>query len=370
MTDFPEDRARFESVPSMQANIAESDEDESSYAMQDDTWIETRQIDTVPPEPYEVDELFEEDDVLVASDAEVYEEVELSVRHRESVLNRILRHRRERRQTIELYVDAFLEEPAQLASEPTPEPARYHQDVPSAPERLVAPPVQARVERPEPSSDWTMPVTSGERAATHPERPSAAPRPRPEPSPAVEPASEFDDDFALPPPLPAYEPQTRSVQASPARPRPRIDTAPIPRQPVPATRPLEPVADEFGDQPLFASDPLPADDYAIDPPYQSSTAATMPAFRMERICQTCRDFRPSDNPERGWCNNKWAFNHRRMVDADDLACRNSLGSWWTPKDDVWRRDGDISRHAQQTPRVDQWLIGSHSDHEDRRPSGR
>jgi hypothetical protein len=52
-----------------------------------------------------------------------------------------------------------------------------------------------------------------------------------------------------------------------------------------------------------------------------------------------------------------------------LACRNSLGSWWTPKDETWRRDGDISRHAQQTPRVDQWLLGSRENDSERRRSG-
>jgi hypothetical protein len=111
------------------------------------------------------------------------------------------------------------------------------------------------------------------------------------------------------------------------------------------------------------------EDYEIDSSAGAHAAPALPNFRLERICQTCRDFRPSDNGERGWCNNKWAFNHRRMVDADDLACRNSLGSWWTPKDDVWRRDGDISRHAQQTPRVDQWLFGSATDENERRRSG-
>jgi hypothetical protein len=132
----------------------------------------------------------------------------------------------------------------------------------------------------------------------------------------------------------------------------------------------QPAVDEFGDKPLFATNPLPpVEDYEIDSPAGVHSAPALPNFRLERICQTCRDFRPSDNGERGWCNNKWAFNHRRMVDADDLACRNSLGSWWTPKDDVWRRDGDISRHAQQTPRVDQWLFGSATDENERRRSG-
>jgi hypothetical protein len=74
-----------------------------------------------------------------------------------------------------------------------------------------------------------------------------------------------------------------------------------------------------------------------------------------RMCQTCRDFRPADSGARGWCTNKWAFSHRRMVDADELPCETSVGCWWLPHDDVWLATADVSRHGQPTPLVDQWL---------------
>jgi hypothetical protein len=95
MTDFPEDRARFESVPAVGAYDTEANLPDDEI---DDTWIETRQIDTVPPEPYEVDEYFEEDEIVATTNVEQYEDEELSVRHRESALNRYFRQRRERRE--------------------------------------------------------------------------------------------------------------------------------------------------------------------------------------------------------------------------------------------------------------------------------
>lgn len=74
-----------------------------------------------------------------------------------------------------------------------------------------------------------------------------------------------------------------------------------------------------------------------------------------RMCKTCRDFRPADSGERGWCTNKWAFSHRRMVDADELPCETSVGCWWLPHDDVWLATADVSAHGQPTPLVDHWL---------------
>jgi hypothetical protein len=74
-----------------------------------------------------------------------------------------------------------------------------------------------------------------------------------------------------------------------------------------------------------------------------------------RMCRTCRDFRPAENGDRGWCQNKWAFNHRRMVDADELPCETSVGGWWLPHDDVWMAAADVSAHSQPTPLLDQWL---------------
>jgi hypothetical protein len=74
-----------------------------------------------------------------------------------------------------------------------------------------------------------------------------------------------------------------------------------------------------------------------------------------RMCRTCRDFRPADSGGRGWCTNKWAFSHRRMVDADELPCETSVGCWWLPHDDIWLATADVSAHGQPTPLVDHWL---------------
>jgi hypothetical protein len=93
------------------------------------------------------------------------------------------------------------------------------------------------------------------------------------------------------------------------------------------------------------------DDDLLD--YEVQVAPDVP-----RMCRTCRDFRPADNGERGWCNNNWAFTHRRMVDADELPCESSLGCWWLPHDDVWLANADAARHSQATPLVDLWLARS------------
>lgn len=74
-----------------------------------------------------------------------------------------------------------------------------------------------------------------------------------------------------------------------------------------------------------------------------------------RMCRTCRDFRPAENGERGWCTNQWAFGHRRMVDADELPCDTSIGGWWLPHDDLWLSALDVSSHSQPTPLLDGWL---------------
>jgi hypothetical protein len=74
-----------------------------------------------------------------------------------------------------------------------------------------------------------------------------------------------------------------------------------------------------------------------------------------RCCRTCRDFRPAGNGERGWCNNQWAFKHRRMVDADDRPCETSIGHWWLPGDEAWQGDYDVSAFGQPTPLMDRWF---------------
>lgn len=100
--------------------------------------------------------------------------------------------------------------------------------------------------------------------------------------------------------------------------------------------------------------------------------ATPPiATGVPRICRTCRDFRPSENPDRGWCNNAWAFSHRRMVDAESLSCgQSALGPWWTANDNYWQGPGDVARHAQETPLLDRLLASRFDRYDDhRRASG-
>lgn len=78
--------------------------------------------------------------------------------------------------------------------------------------------------------------------------------------------------------------------------------------------------------------------------------------RLPQICRTCRDYRPAEGGERGWCANQWAFSHRRMVAAEDeRPCESSLGSWWLPVDEVWAGGVDIAAHGQPTPLLDAFL---------------
>ncbi len=80
------------------------------------------------------------------------------------------------------------------------------------------------------------------------------------------------------------------------------------------------------------------------------------AAGVPRLCRTCRSYRPAEGGERGWCANRWAFTHRRLVEADDPEpCESSIGSWWLAADDVCLAAADISTHGQPTPHLDRWL---------------
>lgn len=108
------------------------------------------------------------------------------------------------------------------------------------------------------------------------------------------------------------------------------------------------------------------DDYdeSLAPPPGLELAAHLP-----RICRTCRDFRPAENGDRGWCANQWAFSHRRMVDADERTpCEGVLGNWWLPVDEVWSEAADVSSHGQPTPLLDAWLPQPHQKEPTRRRS--
>jgi hypothetical protein len=82
---------------------------------------------------------------------------------------------------------------------------------------------------------------------------------------------------------------------------------------------------------------------------------------LPRTCQTCRDFRPSESGERGWCNNDWAFTHRQMVNADSLPCQSSIGCWWLPNDASWMPALAPSDHRRATPRTDRLIASSRSN---------
>jgi hypothetical protein len=79
-----------------------------------------------------------------------------------------------------------------------------------------------------------------------------------------------------------------------------------------------------------------------------------------RCCRTCREFRPVDDGDRGWCASLYAFRERTMVKSDELACRSSIGVWWLPHDDTWLEHADTSHHARPTPLLDD-LLRSRTD---------
>ncbi|HEV2073431.1 MAG TPA: hypothetical protein VGR29_07285 [Thermomicrobiales bacterium] len=73
-----------------------------------------------------------------------------------------------------------------------------------------------------------------------------------------------------------------------------------------------------------------------------------------RECSTCRSYRMSEQGERGWCTNNWAFTHRQMVNATDLACQSTIGCWWLPADEEVGLITDESGYVA-TPRVDRLI---------------
>lgn len=78
------------------------------------------------------------------------------------------------------------------------------------------------------------------------------------------------------------------------------------------------------------------------------------APEVPRACATCRNYRPGEQPGRGWCTNEWAFTHRQMVNEGDIACDSTIGCWWLPADEeVWLDEFEVA--ADSTPRVDRLL---------------
>jgi hypothetical protein len=128
-------------------------------------------------------------------------------------------------------------------------------------------------------------------------------------------------------------------------------TAAMPADVLPSTG----VEDTMIDRPpIVEQEPLPTTDEVLE--WSHGLAPDLP-----RVCRTCRDFRPSEGGERGWCANEWAFKHPRMVHGnDEMPCESTLGSWWLPVDDVWLRLGDVSSHGQPTARLDR-LVPAHRE---------
>jgi hypothetical protein len=155
-------------------------------------------------------------------------------------------------------------------------------------------------------------------------------------------------------PTPAPSPRTGNGSWAPARSgRQWADPSaepgasrPIPRrslEPEPTSRP------EVQEPEPLASELPPVDIQPPDRPLPDQLACLV------QKCGTCRDFRPAEGGDRGWCNNHFAFDHRRMVHPDELACASTIGVWWVANDDWWLQRADISHHACPTPSVDEHL---------------
>jgi hypothetical protein len=178
------------------------------------------------------------------------------------------------------------------------------------------------------------------------------------------------DDIGYEPEPPAYdevrhEPKLRLGEWG----RRAGERRPIEFEPAPA--PYD-AYDELPHEPRYEYDDVPVhedrfdvaaeqpivDDFVVSPGsvVEEIAIAEPPLWSsIPRMCRTCRDFRPAESGERGWCTNKWAFSHRRMVDADELPCGTTIGGWWLPHDESWMTGVDISAHSQPTPLLDHWL---------------
>lgn len=132
------------------------------------------------------------------------------------------------------------------------------------------------------------------------------------------------------------------------------EPGPVPRKEIAASRrelPVEP-----------AMPPAPHQRYVEEPAFDIRDFVEQDADLLDmsvqiapdvpRACHTCRDFRPSESGERGWCTNDFAFAHRQMVNADDLPCQSSIGCWWLPGDGAWMPGGDLAARENPTPLTD------------------
>jgi len=99
---------------------------------------------------------------------------------------------------------------------------------------------------------------------------------------------------------------------------------------------------------------------AIDEQDEEPRQAGEMASGIPKCCATCRSFLPDADGRRGRCTNDWASTHRQMVNAEDLACRSSIGDWWLADDTSWIPP--VDRIQPETPRADR--LAARHDHED------
>jgi hypothetical protein len=197
---------------------------------------------------------------------------------------------------------------------------------------------------PEPAAEVSMSPPRGPISMSRRERRPIAPPVRKR----REPPAELDDprDTQLPAPRPRQRPSEepeRPVSASQRETRVAARVAP--------DRPLQDAQDTW-DEPdagyrFDVRDLINGDTELLD-----MTIGIAPD--VPRACATCRNYRPGEQPGRGWCTNAWAFTHRQMVNEGDIACDSTIGCWWLPADEeVWLEEFEVA--ADATPRVDRLL---------------
>ncbi len=345
ITEFPEDRQRFESVPERPGGnliYPEPANDEFHQPISRSESFEERWVDYDDESQLAIERSFE---------------VAAPRVRRESFVERILRERRERQEPFaEDFVSAHQDSRVD-ASQSSEEAHLSHRSVHAETE-------QHQIESRLPHHDrWTKdqsrevePVRAHARKTL--ESPSFEPADngydtadvlvdhRPSGSELHYDSHWVEDDFRLPPVQAAQSPGDHQVTI---------------RNEEGYGRKAGAIPDD--DLPSWHQDhrrPL-TDSHRLDPVQVSED----PAPGVPRICRTCRDFRSTESGERGWCNNPWAFKHRRMVDAGVLSCETSYGVWWLPSDKVWQQHADVSRHTHETPLLDQ-LLASQEEHALRR----
>lgn len=201
------------------------------------------------------------------------------------------------------------------------------------------------------------PEMHAERTAQPEEPRVAAPRP-------AMPSSSGDDAQPARQAIAGARPPRAARQASIEPERERAEPEKPPVRPMENQEPRAAPADR-GEPAICPAEPMELQSEAEPraPNRRVQEEEELPAwFRTDlpRICRECRDFRPSADGQRGWCANAWAFTHRRLVHADDVApCQSAIGDWWVPVDDVWLVAADVSSHGRPTPLLDR-LVGGES----------